>query len=146
MADFDFVTPRIATGAAINSIDDVHELASVGITHVVDCRAEFDDTALLSQLLMYLWDGVQDDGQPKSSDWFLKAQAFAMPAFIDVKTRLYFHCAAGVNRGPSMCYFFMRTLGFPPNTAEAMIRAARPQVGIGYKKDADAAIKTLGYE
>jgi hypothetical protein len=39
----------------------------------------------------------------------------------------------------------MRALGWSPVYAEAIIRAARPRVGIRYKVDADFAIGHLGY-
>jgi protein-tyrosine phosphatase len=146
MADFNFVLPRLATGAAINSSADVDALVAAGITVVVDCRAEFDDAPLLSAKLMYLWDGTEDDGQPKPVQWFSKTTGFLAGAYSNPQTRIYFHCAAGINRGPSMCYFFMRSLGFSSTDAEALIRKARPQVGLRYKEDADTAIKVLGYE
>jgi Fe-S cluster assembly protein SufB len=55
------------------------------------------------------------------------------------------NCAAGINRGPSTAYSLMRALGWPAADAEAAIRAARPQVGLAYKGDADAAVAALGY-
>ena len=147
MADFTFITTRLATGAAISSPDDVQQLIAAGVTHVVDCRAEFDDGQLLaSSGLSYLWNGTQDDGvHPKPPDWFGRSLAFALPAICVTGAKVYAHCAAGVNRGPSTAYAIMRALGWAAAPAEAQIRAARPQVGLAYAADADAAIEALGY-
>ena len=147
MADFDFITARLATGAAISSVADVQQLVAAGITHIIDCRAEFDDAPLLSSQpsMLYVWDGTEDDGQPKPPGWFAKAFAVALPALAASHYKVYCHCAAGINRGPSMAYAIMRALGWTMTDAEAMIRSARPQVGLRYKADADQAVHILGY-
>jgi protein-tyrosine phosphatase len=146
MADFSFVTRRLATGAAISGPDDVQALLAAGITHCIDCRGEFDDSSLLATSGMgYLWNGTADDGQPKPPAWFAASLAFALPALVIPRAKIYAHCAAGVNRGPSTAYAILRALGLDPAGAEAMIRAARPQVGLAYKNDADAAVTALGY-
>lgn len=147
--DYNFITSRVATGAALSSEQDVQTLIDAGITHVVDCRAEYDDASLFKAYpqIMYLWNGVNDDGQPKPPSWFNKSIVFALNGLSLPKTRLYCHCAAGVNRGPSTAYVCLRAaIGLDPATTEAMIRKARPQVGLAYKKDADNAIQILGYD
>jgi Dual specificity phosphatase, catalytic domain len=147
MADFNFVTPRLATGAAISSAADVDQLAGEGITLVIDCRGEFDDAPLLAghPSMLYVWDGTDDDGQTKPAAWFDKGIAVALSALARPSQRVYCHCAAGVNRGPSMAYAVMRALGWSAEDGEAAIRRARPQVGLRYKADADVAIVALGY-
>jgi dual specificity phosphatase 3 len=147
MADFNFVTARLATGAAISSAADVDQLAGAGITLVIDCRGEFDDAPLLAghPSMVYVWDGTDDDGQPKPPAWFDKGISLALSELAKPGQRVYCHCAAGVNRGPSMAYAVMRALGWSAEDGEAAIRRARPQVGLRYKADADAAIVALGY-
>jgi protein-tyrosine phosphatase len=146
MADFNFVTDRLATGAAISGPADVQALITAGITHVIDCRAELDDGPFFSKTgVAYLYNGVKDDGQPKAPEWFAKSLAFGLPALGQPKFKVYAHCAAGVNRGPSTCYAILRALGFNSQLAEQVIRSARPQVGLAYKHDADLAIPILGY-
>ena len=146
MADFSFVTGRLATGAAISSPDDVQALKSAGITHIIDCRAEFDDGQLLaSSGLTYLWNGTDDDGQPKPPAWFAASLAFALPSLAQPHVKVYAHCAAGVNRGPSTAYAILRATGLAADTAAQIIRAARPQVGLRYAGDADTAVTALGY-
>jgi dual specificity phosphatase 3 len=147
MSDFSFVTSRIATGAALSGPEDVAALAVSGITHVVDCRAEFDDAPLFGEgPMLYLWNGTADDGQPKEPGWFAKSLVFAMPALGSFpNSKILFHSSAGVNRGPSTAYAVLRALGLSPALSEALIRKARPQVGLAYMRDADRAVAALGY-
>lgn len=146
MADFTMITVRLATGGAITSSDDVTALKNAGITHVIDCIEGSDDTSLLAGSgMVYLYNGTQDDGQHKPPAWFAASLAFALPALAQPHVKVYAHCAAGVNRGPSTAFCILRALGWTSASAEAVIRAARPQVGLAYKSDADAAIDVLGY-
>lgn len=146
--DYAWVTDRLATGAAINDPADVQVLASAGVTHIIDCRDSFDDTALLAGSgMLVLWNGVPDDGNPAThgTTWFGKSLAFAMPALAQPHAKVYAHCAAGINRGPSTAFAILLALGFSAPDAEATIRAVRPQVGLQYKAEAIAAIPALGY-
>lgn len=147
--DFSQITTRLYTGAGINSQADVAELAAAGITHVVDCRAEFDDTALLASnpQIAVLWNGVGDDGQPKPAEWFAKTLTFALPALAQPHMKVYTHCAAGHNRGPSACYAIMRAVGFTPDDALNLLHTNRPATvgGVIYAADADRALPELGY-
>lgn len=156
--DYNFVLDHLATGAGINAAQDVQELTAAGVTHVIDCRAEQDDAPLFtgSPQISYLWNPTADDGQPKDVPWFAKGVAFALPALCWLPPdttpiappphpRVYCHCAAGINRGPSMTFAIMLALGFRPDLAEQLIRAVRPQVGLAYKGDAIKAITALGY-
>jgi predicted protein tyrosine phosphatase len=146
--DYNFITPRLATGAALTGPDDVQVLIDAGITHVIDCIAGSPDAPLFAAHpeIHLLYNGTEDDGQPKPPSWFGKSIVFALHALAARHHRVYAHCAAGVNRGPSTAYAIMRAAGWSPNDAEALIRAARPQVGLAYKNDADAAVTSLGYE
>lgn len=146
MTDFQFVTSRIATGAALSGPEDVVAMVEAGVTHIIDCCAEFDDTALFianPNVVVVLWNGVEDDGQPKPSSWFQKSIDFALDALTKPHAKVYAHCAAGVNRGPSTCYAIIRSLGISAEDAETIIRKVRPQVGLAYKSDADKAVSDL---
>ena len=146
MADFAIITSRLATGAAVSSPDDVLALQQAGITAVIDCRAEFDDGQLLAGAgLANLWNGTDDDGQPKPVSWFAASLGFALPLIAQPHQLVYCHCAAGVNRGPSTAYAVMLALGWDSDAAANTIRAARPQVGLAYAGDARAAVASLGY-
>lgn len=148
MADFSFITGRLATGAAISSTDDLAQLQAAGINGVIDCRAEFDDGPLFAGWpgTAYLWAPTADDGQhPKPVPWFQAGISFALPLLAQPGRKVYAHCAAGVNRGPSMASAILMALGFTESQARAMITAARPQVGLAYIDDAAAAVAALGY-
>lgn len=147
MADFSFFTGRLATGAAVNDEADVVSLIQGGVTHVIDCRSEFDDAPLFvaHPEIHYLWNGTNDDGQRKPPEWFQKSIEFALDALSKPYTKVYAHCAAGINRGPSTAYAILLATGLDSTTAEGLIRARRPQVGLAYKADAQAAVEVLGY-
>jgi hypothetical protein len=140
-----FVTARLATGGALTGPSDLDALAALGITHVIDCRTEFDDGTLLAQRFHYVYAPTADDGQPKAPAWFQPGIAFALQALSQPQNRVYAHCAAGVNRGPSMCYAIMRALGWPGVIALSTIKTARPVAQVRYSGDADAALAALGY-
>jgi protein-tyrosine phosphatase len=53
------------------------------------------------------------------------------------------HCAHGVNRGPSLAYAILRAQGWPRHDAYALLKERRPQVRVGYRDDADAALRAL---
>ena len=147
MTDFAFVTARLATGAAISSAADAQQLITAGVTGIIDCRAEQDDTPFLAGLgAAYLWNPTADDGITKPPSWFQASLMFALPLLAQPRQKVYAHCAAGVNRGPSTAMCIMMALGWTAGAAEAQIRAARPQVGLAYKADAIAAITALGYQ
>jgi hypothetical protein len=147
MADFNLVTSRLATGAAVTSDADVLALKDARITHIIDCRDDVDDAPLLNRdgLFHYVWNGVPDDGNRKEPWWFLRSIQFAVPALAQSGTVIYAHCHAGVNRGPSTAYAIMLALGWESESAFRQIQQARPKAKIGYAQDALTAMHLLGY-
>jgi len=146
VSDYSLITWRLFTGAAISSPADVDEMIDDKITDVIDCRAEMDDGPLLTgRGLSYLWCPTADDGMPKSVEWFGPGIEFALAALAQPRRRVYTHCAAGVNRGPSMAAAILMAFGLGRGEAQAMIHDARPQVGLRYLNDAEAAVAQLGY-
>ncbi len=147
--DFNFVTDRVATGAALNDEADVQTLVDAGISHIIDCNDSFNDGQLLASHpnITYLYNGTPDDGQPKSVSWFQRSLEFALPALALPKNKVYAHCKAGINRGPSTCFCILRAQGLTPLTARSFIEAARPITitGLRYADDADKAIDFLQY-
>ena len=144
--DFNFVTDRLATGAAPHSNEDIAILIKAGITHIVDVTSENDDSSFLTnEKIIYLFNPTQDDGQTKPVSWFQTSIEFALRALSFPNNKVFAHCSAGVNRGPSTAYAILRAQGLKSSDAEGIIRAARPQVGLAYKNNADNAIIILGY-
>ena len=99
---------------------------------------------LAGDRLAVLPNGTDDDGEPKSPSWFGRIVRFALDALRDPDARVYLHCAAGINRGPSAAYVVLRALGHSPGEAFGLIKAARSQAGIIYADSADDAIEALG--
>lgn len=146
--DYNWINPRLATGAALNNgAADAQLLVAAGVTHIVDVTDAGDDTPYFAALpgVHVLWNPTSDNGEHKPPEWFGTSLMFALPALGQPHAKVYAHCSGGVNRGPSTAYAILRALGFTPADAEATIRAARPQVGLAYKTDADAAMPILGY-
>lgn len=143
MADFNVVTgTQFLVGGAIGDFNGVLQLWEAGARSVMDCQAEYDDASLITKQpgMTYIWLPTQDDGQPKPTNWFKAGYDYALHA----TPNIYVHCALGINRGPSMCYFLLRALKkLSAKDAEALIRSVRPQVGLRYKDDADKAIIAL---
>jgi len=148
--NYNFITTRLATGSLIQSEQDIQTLIKDGITHIIDCTNTQNDLAYLAKnkQIGYLYNGVSDDGKSKPVSWFQQSLEFALPALALPKNKIYAHCDAGINRGPSTAYAVMRAQGYNRFLVDALIKSARPQtiVGLRYENDADNAIKTLGYE
>lgn len=159
MADVSQIADQFWTGGALTSAADVDYIVHLGITADADMRLEFDDESVLSHSsdlpnakpvleahpqIAYLYNGVADDGKPKPVSWFETTWNWAEPLLKGGAVVLC-HCAAGVNRGPSMTYFLLRAyLGMKGDDAYALITEKRPIAEVGYRKDADEAIIVLG--
>lgn len=141
--DWSWVESSVATGGMPATLADVDALVAEGITHVVNVATEDADAA--SRLLgtdpriSYLWNPTPDDGRWKPVEWFDRTIDFVLPA-IENGDRVLIHCHCGSNRGPSSAYAVLLAMGHAPATAEAMIRAARPQARLMYLEDAREAL------
>lgn len=152
MADFSKITERLYCGAAIHSISDLTQIETSGITHIVDAQVEHNDASLLIAghwpLERYLYDATADDGvHPKPVGWFKATLDFAMPLLSRPGWVVLTHCALGHNRGPSLAYAILRAQGFTSAEALNLLHTGRPACahGVGYWRDAEAALKTLGW-
>lgn len=157
--DVSKINDQLWCGGAITTEADVATIASYGITADIDCREEFNDHSLIEgydnlpptpgalkeqDQIAYYYAGVPDDGEPKPVSWFSGAWDFAKP-LLEGGGVVLAHCAAGVNRGPSMAYFLLRAYwGTSAGDAYALIKEQRPVARIGYQGDADNAIQALG--
>jgi dual specificity phosphatase 3 len=145
MADFSQITGRLFVGGQIND-GDWPALKAAGITHVLDAQLEREDRAPADEDIFALWVPQPDDGKhPKPVSWFRYAVAFGLWALTNPNARLLTHCAAGVNRGPSLGYAVMRAQGWSREDAFALLKKNRPQVNVAYRDDADIALQTLEY-
>ncbi len=153
-----FVTDRLAVGNSIDTTADLELLAQKGITHIINCRAEFDDSTIpdfskyfsfpTSTALRYQWCPTNDDGQPKPASWFNPGIVFGLAALCVPRNKLYVHCQGGINRGPSMTLAILRAWGIGKLAASTMLLTAHPSSNpwCRYWGDAEAALKDLGYD
>ncbi|MGH8991304.1 MAG: dual specificity protein phosphatase family protein [Acidimicrobiia bacterium] len=145
MPNFDFVTERLATGGDLHwredrALADLAGLVAAGITHIVDCRMEWNDEALVARHapgVAYLHADVDDIGG-RQPDWFFdRGVAFALDALAaDPAAKVLVHCHMGINRGPSLAYAVLLAQDIDPVDALDAIRAARPIAAVGYAEDA----------
>ena|ERR1700719_1683174 len=143
--NFNFITSRLATGGGPATSQDIADLAASGITHMIDCREGADPVALN---LLCLYNPTADDGQPKPVEWFQRSIEFALPALAHRNAKVYAHCDAGINRGPSTVYAILRAwTGIYHEDARMLIVKHRliDLIGIRYADDADRALVVLGY-
>lgn len=151
------ITDRLLVGGGPATAEDVQDLLNMGITHIIDCRSDLDDATLLDPAgkFNYLWNPTEDDGGVKPVAWFEKSINFGRPVLLDTgrlglgtALKLYCHCQAGVNRGPSTAYAIARAAwGLLAEDTKILIRAHRPVdiFGLRYAPDADRALAALGY-
>jgi hypothetical protein len=65
--------------------------------------------------------------EPKRSELFWKGVQFSLEALAEPQSKIYFHCAAGVHRGPLMLLAVLRVLGYQRREAMDLITNVRPQ-------------------
>ena len=127
--DMTWVTERIALGAAIWSDSNMQTVARSGVTHIIDMQIEFDDTELARPYgIEVLWNGTDDDFQPKPPELFEKGVEFGQAALEENGGKVYIHCAAGVHRAAMMTLALLGALGWEMDEAMQVIQGRRPVV------------------
>ena len=128
MVDYQFVTERLAVGSAIETPENMKELARNGITHVVNMQMEFDDGLISDGTdVQVLWNACEDDFLPKPAELFWKGVRFTLEALRQLEARVLFHCAMGIHRSPLMLLAVLRVRGYGLWPAIHMIQKARHQ-------------------
>lgn len=128
MMDFQFVTDRLALGSSVRNSEQMREIAQAGITHVVNMQIEFDNRSLSDGTgIRILWNGCDDDCQPKPPDLLWAGVLFVLEAIENPESKVLFHCAAGIHRSPMMLLAVLRVLGHEEAEAIGMIARARPE-------------------
>lgn len=127
--DMTWVTDRIALGAAIWTDKNMQEVARHGITHIIDMQIEFDDTELARPYgIEVLWNGTDDDFQPKPPELFERGVEFGQAALGENGSKVYIHCAAGVHRAAMMTLALLGATGWDVDEAMRVIQGRRPVV------------------
>ena len=144
VANASFVTDRLLVGGDLGTHDEelavrqLEELVDAGVTHVVDTRIEWDDTAWVAERspdIVYRHHGMDDAGQEVPPEWFDEAVGSAR-AGLDSGGIVLAHCHMGVNRGPSLGLAVLLDQGWDVVEALDAIRGARPVAWIAYADDA----------
>ncbi|HEX3585593.1 MAG TPA: dual specificity protein phosphatase [Candidatus Angelobacter sp.] len=124
--DMTWVIDRIAVGGGIWNDENMEELVSHGVTHIIDMQVEFDDRPLAEPYpVEVLFNPTDDDFLPKPPELFQAGVDFALEALDEPQNRIYIHCAAGVHRAPMMTLAILRVLGWSLQDAKALIQDRR---------------------
>ena len=128
MADYQFVTERLALGGSIYTAENMRKIARGGITHIVNMQSEFDDRSISNGTgIQILWNPCEDDFLPKPSELFWGGVLFTLEALEIPEAKVLIHCAAGIHRSPLMLLAVLRVLGYGQREAIRMIRDTRPE-------------------
>jgi protein-tyrosine phosphatase len=127
--DMSWVTGRIAVGGGIWTAENMSQVASAGVTHILDMQIEFDDTPLAAPHgITVFWNPIDDDFRPKSADILQRGVDFALQALDEEGSKLFVHCAAGIHRAPMMTLAILCSLKWKLGDAMQLIEARRPVV------------------
>jgi len=144
--DYNWVTDRLAVGAGIWIRRNMELLARDGITHVIDMQAEFDDASIADGTgIRVLWNPCDDDFEDKPPHLLRRGVEFAEAALCDPRARVYFHCSAGVHRGPMMLLACLAASGMDLMQAMDLIRLSRPEADFPdvYRRSVVRFLETL---
>lgn len=120
------MTDRIAVGGGIWNDQNMEELVTMGVTHIIDMQIEFDDRPVAEPYgVKVLYNPTDDDFQVKPPELFQKGVEFALEALDHPLSKVYIHCAAGVHRAPMMTLAVLRALGWSLKDAKDLIQRRR---------------------
>lgn len=142
--DMTWVTDRIAVGGGIWNDIKMIEVASEGVTHIINMQLEFDDRHLAVPYgIDVLWNPTDDDFQFKPAELFQYGVSFALEALRRPESKIFIHCAAGVHRAPMMTLAVLRAMGWELKEAKQLIQNRRPVVDFAdvYVRSVEAFIK-----
>lgn len=120
------------------AVEQLAELATAGVTAIMDCRIEWDDLDWVTEAmpqLDYLSIGVEDAGYFMPDEWFDDGISFALDEISQGRVVLV-HCQAGINRGPSMGFLILISQGWDAIDALNLIRQRRPAARASYAEQA----------
>ena len=111
-----WITEQIATGGAAISPDNWNELAEkMGITAVVNLRAEYQDVFAAPLPIAYLWLPVEDHKDP-TPEQMLTGVQFIHTA-VQAGQRVLIHCKMGIGRSPTLAAAYLIWMGIPTDEA-----------------------------
>ena len=139
--DLDFITDRLAVGGELRSVRQVRALPGLGITAVVDMRAEsLDNVAELERLGIHFLHVPTQDWRPSTqqdletgSNWVLHEIE------IGDAGKVLIHCQHGMGRSVIMAAAVLLKMGYPWQDALRLIKSKRLGVGPLYSQIASLA-------
>lgn len=140
-----FVTPELLVSGDLDSsslesfIAQLEHLVALGVTDIIDVRAEASDEDLVARLqpqIKYHHVATDDDGYSRPDAWFESGVIAAITALREEGRKVFVHCHMGVNRAPSLTFAIMLALGHKPVPALDAIRTSRPIAAMIYAPDA----------
>jgi protein-tyrosine phosphatase len=140
-----FATPNLLVSGDLDSSslavfsEQLSHLVELGVTDIIDVRAEASDEDLVSRLqadITYHHIATDDDGYARPDAWFESGVTAAVSALSKEGRKVFVHCHMGVNRAPSLTFAIMLALGYSPVESLSAIRTARPIAALIYAPDA----------
>jgi len=126
--EYAWVTPRLAVGPAIVTVENMLRLSAGGVTHVLSLETDFDDSTIAGNTgISVRWLPQPDDLRPKPLEWFSQGVGFVEEALEADGSRVYVHCLAGIQRSPMMLLAYLCAAGMEMNKAIDLIMSARPE-------------------
>ncbi|MGB8022658.1 MAG: hypothetical protein WCF04_15630 [Candidatus Nanopelagicales bacterium] len=127
---FLFVGGAPGSGPTVDPVGEVAELRRLGVTDILDCRAEATPAAreVAQSAGIGYATAPQEDGLDEPEEgWFDTGLTHARAVLSDPDRVLFTHCQGGRGRGPSMGFAVLLESGMAPAEAFAAIKAVRPQ-------------------
>jgi protein-tyrosine phosphatase len=123
-----FVNKRLAFGSSIKTWRHVDQLQALGITHVINLRANRHGKK--EETFKTLWMPFRDDKQRRPRWFYRKAWNFYSKAMEQPNTKLFVMCRVGICRSASLAYFLLRSSGMGGERAQRTVLRARPAASI----------------
>ncbi len=121
------ISPQVFVGSQHRALGK-RRLESLGVTHCLNMRIEFDDAEHGLALDDYCNLPTVDDTEP-TLEHLEKGVAFIRNALSN-GGKVYIHCAGGVGRAPTMAAAYFVSTGTSLEDAVALIKKARPFVNV----------------
>jgi protein-tyrosine phosphatase len=119
------VAPWLVIGPALHP-KQYRRLSDLGVTHVVDLRAEAHDDHERLHASGIEWRrlAIIDRAAPTTE------QVRELLAWLEERgdAVVYLHCQGGLGRAPTMAVALLVARGFTPTEALSLVRAARPEI------------------
>jgi len=121
------ITKYLAVGAAPRTTDALESLRDLGVSHILDLRAERKQSDILvnAEKVSVSWVPTYDDWRPKSAE-FYRDLTNVLNSILNNGEKLLVCCGAGEHRAPLAGVLALVTMGYSLDAAAEMVQKARP--------------------